>query len=258
MLTSALIGVVLSALVALAARRKRTLATSGAITGAVVGTISIAAGWSWGVLLLSLFVSASALSRLGERKKAERVGPVVEKGGERDARQVLANGGVFAAAALGSLLAPSPIWYAIGAGALAASTADTWATEVGTLEGDNPISIISGRTVAPGTSGGITLVGTAAGVGGALFIGAVAALANWPAPFAAVALGGVAGALADSLLGATLQSRRWCELCATATERLVHSCGTPTRHAGGLVGFDNDAVNAACSGVGALVALLLS
>ena len=102
------------------------------------------------------------------------------------------------------------------------------------------------------------MVGTAAGVGGALFIGVVAALASWPAPFAAVALGGAAGALADSVLGATLQSRRWCELCATATERLVHSCGTPTRQAGGLAGLDNDAVNAACSTVGALVALLLS
>jgi uncharacterized protein (TIGR00297 family) len=257
-LARALIGAVLSAFVALAARRTHTLATSGAITGATVGTISIAAGWSWGVLLLSMFVSASALSRLGERKKAERVGAVVGKGGERDGGQVLANGGVFALAALGSLLAPSPIWYAMGAGALAASTADTWATEVGTLKSGDPISIISGRRVPPGTSGGITLVGTAAGVGGALFIGAVVALAYWPASFAAVALGGVAGALADSLLGATLQSRRWCDLCATATERLVHSCGTPTRHAGGLAGFDNDAVNAACSGVGALVALLLS
>ena len=258
MLARALIGAALSAFVAVAARRTRTLATSGAIAGVVVGTISIAAGWSWGALLLSLFVSASTLSRLGETRKAERVGPVVEKGGERDAGQVLANGGVLAVAALGSLLAPSPIWYAMGAGAVAASTADTWATEVGTLKGGDPISIISGRRIAPGTSGGITLIGTAAGAGGALFIGAVATLANWPGPFAAVALGGVAGALADSLLGATLQSRRWCELCATATERLVHTCGTPTRHAGGLAGFDNDAVNAACSAVGALVALLLS
>ena len=258
MLARALIGAVLSAFVALAALRSRTLATSGAIAAAAVGTTSMAAGWSWGALLLSMFVSASALSRLGERTKAERVGPVVEKGGERDASQVLANGGLFAAAALGSLLAPSPLWYAVGAGALAASAADTWSTEVGTLEGGDPISIISGRRVAPGTSGGVTLVGTVAGIGGALFIGTVAALANWPVAFAAVALGGVAGALADSLLGGTLQSRRWCDLCATATERFVHNCGTPTRHAGGLVGFNNDAVNAACSAVGALVALLLS
>jgi uncharacterized membrane protein len=68
-LARALIGAVLSAFVALAARGTRTLATSGAIAGAAIGTISIAAGWSWGVLLLSLFVSASALSRLVSGKK---------------------------------------------------------------------------------------------------------------------------------------------------------------------------------------------
>ena len=102
------------------------------------------------------------------------------------------------------------------------------------------------------------MLGTVAAAGGALFIGAGATLANWPVPFAAVALGGMAGALTDSILGATLQARRWCEACAKSTERLVHSCGTPTRHAGGVAGFDNDAVNAVCSLVGALVALVLS
>lgn len=245
-------------LAALAARRAHTLSTTGAIAATVVGTISIAAGWSWGGLLLAMFISASALSKLGERQKAERVGPVVEKGDERDATQVLANGGIYAAAALGSILHPSPIWYAVGAGALAASAADTWATEIGTLIKGHPRSIISGKSVPPGTSGGISLTGTAAAVVGALFIAAAAWLVEWPVPFAAVAIGGVAGALTDSLLGATVQARRWCELCAMSTERLVHNCGTQTRHAGGLMGFDNDAVNAVCSGVGALVALLLS
>jgi len=180
-------------------------------------------------MLLSFFVSASALSKMGERRKAARVGSIVEKGGERDARQVLANGGVFAAAALGQLLVPSPVWHALGAGALAAVAGDTWATEVGTLARTDPISIVSGKRVPAGTSGGVTIIGSAAGVAGAFFIGLVATLANWPVAFAAVALGGVAGALADSLLGGTLQARRWCDVCAKATERVVHSCGTTTR-----------------------------
>jgi uncharacterized protein (TIGR00297 family) len=257
-LARAVIGAGLSAVAALTAHRTRTLSTSGAIAAAVVGTISIAAGWSWGALLLTMFISASALSRLGERRKAGRVGQIVEKGAERDLGQVLANGGVYAGAALGSLVTPSPMWLAIGAGALAASAADTWATEIGTLVAGRPISIISGRKVEPGTSGGVSLAGTAAGVLGALFMGGATVLANWPVPFVAVAIGGIAGALADSLLGATVQERRWCERCATSTERLIHNCGTATRHAGGLVGFDNDAVNAVCSAVGALIALLLS
>lgn len=258
MLARAVAGVLLAVSTAVVARRTRTLSTSGAVTAAVVGTLAVAAGWSWGVLLLSHFVTASALSKLGEQKKAELIGPVVQKAGERDARQVLANGGVYALAALGYLLVPSPVWYAVGAGALAASAADTWATEVGTLAGGEPVSIISAKRVPAGTSGGVTLVGTLAGAGGALLIGAAATLVHWPVPLAAVALGGMAGALADSFLGAALQARRWCDVCAKPTERLVHSCGTPTRHAGGVAGFDNDAVNAVCSGVGALVAILMA
>jgi uncharacterized protein (TIGR00297 family) len=257
-LARALIGAALSAVAALAAHRIRMLSTSGAITATVIGTISIAAGWSWGALLLSMFISASLLSKLGEQRKADRVGRIVEKGAERDWGQVLANGGVFAGAALGSLMATSHAWFAIGAGALAASAADTWATEIGTLWAARPISIISGRRVEPGTSGGISLAGTAAAALGALFIGGVTMIANWPVPFVGVAIGGVAGAMADSLLGATVQERRWCELCKTFTERAIHNCATATSHAGGMVGFDNDAVNAVCSAVGALVALLLS
>ena len=240
------------------AHRVRALTPGGAVAAAVVGTIAVAAGWSWALLLLAFFISSSALSKLGQRKKSEVAGPVIQQGGERNARQVLANGGVYALSAIGYLVFPSPLWYAIAIGALAASGADTWATEIGTLLGGQPISITSGKGVPPGTSGGVTFVGTMAAVAGAAFIAAGATLANWPVPFAAVALGGIAGAQADSLLGATLQARRWCEVCAKSTERLVHSCGAPTRQAGGVAGLDNDAVNVACSCVGALVALLVS
>jgi uncharacterized protein (TIGR00297 family) len=257
-LARALAGALLSVLFAIAARRIRLLSTSGSLAAAVVGTLSIAAGWSWGIILIAFFASGSALSKLGERRKADLVGSIVEKGGERDAVQVLANGGIFAAAAVAHLLYPSPVWLAIGSGALAASAADTWATELGTLAGGAPISIISGKRVPPGTSGGITFVGSVAAIAGAIFIAVVAALANWPVPFTAITVGGVAGALADSLLGATIQARRWCDLCAESTERLVHHCGTTTSPAEGLAGFDNDSVNTVCSAIGALVVLLLS
>src|SRR6266550_1581697 len=224
-LVRAIAGGVIAVVVCIVARRTRSLSDGGAVVAAIVGTIAIAAGWSWGLLLSAFFITASALSRLGAQRKAELVESVTQKGGERDAMQVLSNGGLFAVSALGHLLFSSPIWYAIGIGALAASTADTWATEVGTLSGGEPISLVSGRRVAPGTSGGVTPIGSFAGVAGALFIAAGAALAHWPVPFAAVALGGMAGALADSFLGATVQARRWCDLCAKGTERFVHSCG---------------------------------
>src|SRR4051812_43705319 len=194
----------------------------------------MAAGWSWGALLLSLFVSASVLSKVGESKKAARVDSVVEKGGERDAGQVLANGGVFAVAAFGQLATPSPLWLALGAGAIAASTADTWATEVGTLVARDPVSILSGKRVPPGTSGGLTVVGSLAAVGGAMFIAAEATLANWPVAFAAVAVGGMAGALTEFLLGGAVQARRWWGRGAVSHHRLLPNPRAATRQPAGV------------------------
>ena len=253
-----ILGLIGAGIFAFAARRVGALSTSGALAGTVVGAIALAAGWSWGILLVAHFISASALSKLGERRKAQMIGAVVEKGDRRDAKQVLANGGVYALAAIAYMFTHTHAWYAVGIGALAASAADTWATEIGTLAGRNPRSIVSGQPVPAGTSGGVTVIGTIASVGGALFIAAGAAIALWPVAFTAIALGGLAGAMADSVLGATLQTRRWCDVCSKATERAVHSCGNRTRSTGGLRGFDNDAVNAVCSGVGALITLLLS
>jgi uncharacterized protein (TIGR00297 family) len=251
-------GAIASAVTVFGARRMHALSRTGAIAAFVVGTAAVVAGWSWAALLIAYFVAATVLSKAGEGKKAERIGSIVDKGDERDATQVFANGGIFGIAALAELITHSDAWFAIGIGALAASAADTWATEIGTLVGKEPISIISGQRVPAGTSGGITLVGTLAGIAGALFVAAGAALARWPVTFTAVALGGIAGALSDSLLGATLQSRRWCDVCEKSTERVIHDCGNRTRRIGGVGGLDNDVVNAICSVVGALITFILS
>ena len=70
---------------------------------------------------------------LRPRREGARTASIVAKGGERDAMQVLANGAMFAGAAFAMVLRPDTRWIALGAGALAASAADTWATEIGTL-----------------------------------------------------------------------------------------------------------------------------
>ena len=251
-------GAMVAAVTAYAAYRSRTLALSGALAGFGAGTVSIAAGWSWGFLLFGMFLTASILSRLGERKKAMRLDAVVEKGGRRDALQVAANGSVYVAAAAALAASGASHWYAIGIGALAASTADTWSTEIGTASGRMPRLIVSGRKVPAGTSGGITLAGTIGALAGAISAAGAARLAGWPVPFSAVVVGGLAGAFGDSVLGATVQSKRWCERCESATERVVHACGAPTTRSGGISWLDNDAVNFASTIIGGLVALLLT
>ena len=59
------------------------------------------------------------------------------------------------------------------AGVMATVTADTWATELGVLSTHAPRSITTMRPVAPGTSGGVTLLVLLASALGALLIGLI-------------------------------------------------------------------------------------
>lgn len=250
-------GLALSAAIALFALRKGALSTSGAGAAVLLATTSTAAGWSWAWLLISFFVSATALSKAGESAKRARTNDVVDKGGDRDMWQVLANGSVFAAMALTSLFIHSDIVKAAAAAALAASTADTWATEIGTLSRSMPRSILSMNVVPRGTSGGVTVTGIIASVAGAGFIALVTMLLGWPPIVALAALaGGFAGSALDSLLGAAVQEKRWCEQCGRGTERAVHTCGEKTIYAGGIAGLNNDLVNFLSSIGGAAVGCL--
>lgn len=251
-------GAALAIAIALAARGGRALNGSGAVAAAVLGTLAAGAGWRWAILLVAYFVSSSLLSRLGRSERDRRTEGRLEKSGPRDAVQVAANGGVFGMAALGFLATRHPAWAVAGAAALAASAADTWATEIGTLARSTPRSILNGRAVAPGTSGGVTAQGLMAGVAGAAFVGAAATLLGWDRTMVnAVTAGGVLGMLLDSLIGAGAQARRWCATCGAATEQRVHRCGSRTELRGGLSWLDNDGVNVLCTVGGAVAAVLL-
>jgi uncharacterized protein (TIGR00297 family) len=209
-------------------------------------------------MLMTFFISSSALGRVRADLRAQRIGAIVAKGGPRDAMQVLANGGAFALAAVGFTLHPHAGWLALGAGAMAAATADTWATEIGSLSRAAPRSILTGRRVAAGTSGGVTIVGTIASIAGSSLIAAVSALSHWPRPlFFVTVVAGTVGSLADSILGATIQARRWCDQCDMATEQGTHVCGNTTRAIGGVPWIDNDMVNLLSGLLGAATALFL-
>jgi uncharacterized membrane protein len=65
-------------------------------------------------------------------------------------------------------------------------------------------------------------------------------------------LGGTAGMLVDSFLGATVQASYWCPQCGKPTESRVHRCGTRTELRHGLAWVNNDLVNVAGTAVGAI------
>jgi len=257
--TNAAAGFLVAAVISGLAWRARSLTLGGAVTSTIIGTLAVAAGWAWGLLLILYFISSTALSRVGRARKEVRTSSVVAKGGERDAIQVLANGAVFGGAALAMLVAPHAQWIALGAGALAASAADTWATEIGTLSRRDPRFILNGSTVPAGTSGAISLEGTLAMFASAAFIGVLMIVLGWTSALAVrVAFAGVIGAIVDTLLGATIQARRWCDTCARETERTTHDCGCETRRVRGLGWLDNDLVNFLSGLAGGLLAALLS
>ena len=262
-------GFALSLVIGLLGYKRGALSGSGVAGALITGTLMFGlGGWEWGTLLIVFFVSSSAFSFYRAREK-QALADKFAKGHRRDLGQALANGGLAALLAVLSQFFPpyqgghGGVWFVACAGAMAAVNADTWATELGVLSPHRPRLISSGRPVEVGTSGGVTWLGVAASLGGALLIGLFAGLGlvvlrqGW-AQVATVLLaataGGVAGSLCDSLLGATVQAIYWCDGCGKETERRVHRCGAETHLQRGWRWLDNDLVNFAASAVGALVA----
>lgn len=232
MLLVALVG---APLVGFLAWRLRALTLSGAIAAAVVGFCHLAfGGWLAAAALLTFFGTSTALSKLGKRKK-DVLG--FEKTSQRDASQVLANGGVAALCAV--LGQPEALL-----GALAAANADTWATELGALFGGRPRRITTLAPAEPGESGAVSVLGTLAALIGAGVVGALAGSA-----WLAVTVAGFAGALADSLLGASVQAQWWDEKNSKWSEIPQ---GKPGR---GVNWIRNDAVNILATLVGAVAAI---
>lgn len=234
--------------------RARALSADGAVAATAVGGALLTRRDARSIAALAVFfVSGSALSRLHEPSD------VVQRGSQRTAQQVFANGGV---AALCTALArrPETRLAAAAHGALAAAAADTWATEIGRLSATPPRLLLAGTVATPGTSGAVTALGMLGSLAGACAIAAVELPANARGQQRALVgiASGLAGSLADTLLGELVQERRWCPTCDAATEAPLHACGTPTTHSGGVPGVTNDVVNLLCTTVGATVAALLS
>ena len=255
-----LVGGTLAGLAAGRASRRRQLTMGGEYAAFAVGTAAVVGGVGWGASLAAFFYSSVTLGHWRAGDKRHRSREVLPDTLARDSWQVLANGGLFAVAAVGWAFTGSWQVGLFGFGALATATADTWATEVGMALKSAPRSILTWQRVVPGTSGGVSAFGSAASVIGAFAI-ALCAVVSFTVPFdvprlEAVFVGGLVGAIADSLLGASVQSRRWCEACAAWTERRVHTCGFRSHHRSGLRWVNNDVVNLIATAAGGFTAVL--
>lgn len=158
--------------------------------------IVIARGFNWLTILLLFLILGSVFTKFKSDYK-KRIGLKHEK---RTVKNVISNGIVPVIMAIFGN-------YAGFIGAIATATADTMASEIGVLS--KPILITSQEKVKPGTDGGISVLGTVAGLIGALIIGISAFIINVSPDithsiFIAL-IAGMVGCFADSLLGATLE-----------------------------------------------------
>jgi len=253
-----LLGVFLGVGISALAYAVGSLTLRGALAAATLGGLTYGiGGWMSAMLLVAFFVSSSALSHIGIARKV-KLASTFSKGKRRDFAQVMANGSLATVLAVVYGLSGQAIWLIGLSGALAAATADTWATEIGVFSRRPPRLITTGLPVEVGTSGGVTLVGSLAAVCGAGFIGLiVAAMQGVMAAFPLVVLAGIAGAVIDSLLGASVQAMYWCSRCGRETEYTPqHTCGTQTQHIRGWRWLTNDGVNFSATILGATVAMV--
>jgi uncharacterized protein (TIGR00297 family) len=173
----------------------------GSIFMIIMGIVIIfTAGANW-LILIFLFLILGLVSTKYKHQYKKDIG-VYE--GTRTLKNVISNGIVpFIMAAFGN--------YGGFIGSIATATADTLASEVGVTV--QPRLITTFKKVPPGTDGGISIVGTAAGIIGAGIIGVAAYLLGiFPDPFVTLKISiiaGTVGCFVDSILGAVLERRNY-------------------------------------------------
>jgi len=223
----------------------KQLKLSGVAAAVVIGAVSMYVyGFTALFTFLFFFLSAAIIGKLSKRIRG--IEEIQAKGGKRDGMQVIANGGPAALALLLYALSSSEIFLMVFASCIAEACSDTWAGDIGVLSKKEPISILTGKTVMKGLSGGISFLGTSAGLLGSLMVSCLyySSFAGATLSLAAIAAGAAFfGCLADSFLGATVQAHYYDEERDMLTEHPVSKSGKQLRLARGIRFMNNDMVN---------------
>ncbi|XP_070710276.1 transmembrane protein 19 [Pempheris klunzingeri] len=258
------------------ALKRRSLDRSGALGALLVGFMLTMANYSFFSSLLAFFITSSRLTRWGGAQK-KKIDADYKEGGQRNWVQVFCNGGVPTELALLYMIEVGPgeipidfgkqysaSWMCLSLlGALACSTGDTWASEVGpVLSQSQPKLITTWEEVPAGTNGGVTTIGLVASFLGGFAVGVAyfttqllfvsdlhLADPQWPIMvYAGVA--GLLGSMLDSFLGAHMQYSGY----DSSIGKVVSYESATTQWICGKPILDNNAVNLFSS---VLVALIL-
>jgi uncharacterized protein (TIGR00297 family) len=204
--------IVINLVLAAAAVLARSITLTGAVVGTLIGVaIYAGAGGNGFVLLAASFALAVTSSQIGRARKIA-LGIGEARGGRRGAGNALAN---CLVGAVGAGLIVAQHDDRIGAlmliTGLTAGASDTVASEIGKAFGGRPRSVPTFRAVPPGTPGGVTVVGTIAGIVAAAGMALLALALGVPGVEAGmigcIVVGATAGAFAESALASGFEAR---------------------------------------------------
>ncbi len=226
---------------------------------------------------ITFVMSSSLFTKLGSEYKARKLLSKDIYG--RDKLQIIAVGLLPGALGLSCMVLYFAGMHALATrllilpiAMLAASNADTWASEVGVLYKGRPRLILRpSLKVEPGTSGAVSPLGIAASLGGAATVACVGAFATRLTEyvlcdpnyysihllFIIILVSGFIGEVSDSILGYMLQEKRRCRVCGAVCEHAIH-CGVPTEHLWGSKRIKGEHVNMMSQAISAIACLFLS
>lgn len=187
---------------------KRKLTPGGTVAAVVLAVLVYAATSLPGIALMGAFFIAGVAATWWNRKH-NRFSIADDE--QRDALQVIANGGVAALLALLILIFPDfeKVLLLMIAAAFSSAAADTVSSELGTVYGRKTYNISTFQADVKGENGAISLEGTLLGIAASALIAAVyfVLIDTSLTALIVIIIAGTAGNIADSLLGATLERR---------------------------------------------------
>ena len=238
-------------------------------TGAVMAWIMafvviLMANWSLMPLVVFLFLS-TMFGRFRKQSEKDSAGDIKE-GKPRDRWQVLANGGVYLAFAItvyginhgihkifGSVISSEFVLklYFLALISVSVSCADTLSSEVGQWLGGIPRSLITGKRLPRGLSGGVTGFGFLGAMVGSAAIGVVWCFTHAEQNFNVLSLSeelgfsylmifGMLGTIVDSALGDLFQAKYLLPDGQLSDKPMNDESLRPVR---GLKAINNDVVN---------------
>lgn len=237
----------------------RWLSAGGSVTTWLLGCILlISPNLVWVIPALVFLILGSAVSKLPQMdgQTEGMMDKLRTDSGGRTGQQVFCNGGIYTFLLGGYFISSDVVFLIAGMAAITTALSDTASSELGRRYGKATINVLNFKKIPAGVSGGISMVGTVAGL---IFAGAMAGLPFLILPeytiqmFVIVLVAGFMGNIADSFIGAIFQIKYRANPNSPWTDIPV---GKERNQTKGIEWISNNTVNLMATATAGIIAFL--